>query len=191
MAHQLSINLNLLQPPVCGMKLDEQRFPGGLGQTPVMPCLVAKGEAADGIAQQSVPWDRYECALELYDEEGLVRLQDDLFFGLHPVSYRLIPSMEDQSQLDVLFIFNEIIIRQTGFYRIRVILYEIGRRRVISSVMTDRFEIVEFDQFPRGANDALLTPFSRHLRNHGVVLHLPPETDSIDWDEYPTINGVL
>ncbi|OAV91725.1 hypothetical protein PTTG_12459 [Puccinia triticina 1-1 BBBD Race 1] len=142
MAHQL-INLNLLQPPVRGMKLDEQRFPGGLGQTPVMPCLVAKGEAADGIAQQSVPWDRYECALELYDEEGLVRLQDDLFFGLHP----------------------------TGFYRIRVILYEIGRRRVISSVMTDRFEIVEFDQFPRGANDA--------------------QTDSIDWDEYPTINGVL
>ncbi|KAA1070729.1 hypothetical protein PGT21_022433 [Puccinia graminis f. sp. tritici] len=181
---------NILQHLARGIRLDEGRFPGGTGQTPVMPCLVARGEVPDGFDTNSVSFEQYECTLQLYDSTGAVRLPDTLMFRLQPVRCQFVPSMEDPNQIDPLFVFQEIMIRDCGVFRLRVILYEIGQTRVIATTMTDPFDIVEYSEFPGGAR--IWTPLSQHLRAHGIVLHLPPDNDSINWDEeYPTTNGIL
>ncbi|PLW10630.1 hypothetical protein PCANC_17382 [Puccinia coronata f. sp. avenae] len=186
--------LSLYQQPACGIRLNELRFPGGRGQIPAMPPLVVKAEVPDGVDVSSL-LERYACTLQLYESTGAVRLPDELLFRVPRTRCQLVPSMEEPHQIEPLFIFGEIVIRECGSFRLRVVLQEIGGSSrgeswtELASIMTDPLDVVEPDQFPGEAN--IRTPLSQHLIDNGIVLHFPPGDDSINWEEdYPTINGV-
>jgi len=189
--------LTLYQQPVRGIRLDEIRFPGGIGQVPAMPCLALRLGTAEGVGHNFIP-ERYMCTLQLYDMAGVVRLPDGLFSEVQRVGCQRVPSMEDPNQIDPLFIFGEIVVRECGVFRLRVVLHEAGENPFsrgesewteTASIMTGPFDVVEHHQFPGGA--IIWTPFSQHLQAHGIVLHFPRDNDSVNWDEeYPTINGV-
>lgn len=196
MSNEPPRRLMLYQQPVRGIRLDEVRFRGGRGQVPAMPCLALRIETDEGVDLNLI-LERYMCTIQLYDSAGAVRLPDSLFFQVQQVRCQLVPSMGDPNQIDPLFIFGEIVIRECGVFRLRVVLHEAGESRLsrrqswteITSIMTDPFDVVEYHQFPGGA--VIWTPLSQHLRAHGIVLHFPPDNDSVNWDEeYPTINGV-
>lgn len=66
------------------------------------------------------------CTIQLYDSAGAVRLPDSLFFQVQQVRCQLVPSMGDPNQIDPLFIFGEIVIRECGVFRLRAVLHEAG-----------------------------------------------------------------
>ncbi|KNF02751.1 hypothetical protein PSTG_04036 [Puccinia striiformis f. sp. tritici PST-78] len=192
MANQIS-NLNILQQPKRGIRFNGARFPEGRGQTPVMPVLLVGLQAREGVDINTVPLETYRCILQLFNEAGTVRLPDPLFSGQQQATCQLVPSMDNPNQIQPLFIFGEIVIRDCGVYRLRVGLHALGHndhpnpRTESASIMTDSFDVVEYELFPGGAN--ILTPLTHHLINNGIILHVPPENDNINWDEGPTTNG--
>ncbi|CAH7690228.1 expressed protein, partial [Phakopsora pachyrhizi] len=124
--------------------------------------------------------NRLYCKLTLYDQAGIHILSPELMVGESFTKIQWIPILAQQTgqvNLEPLFIFNDISLREIGAYRF---LLEAGigdqenqvLTRTIARNMTDRFDVVNFNNYSQDAE--CLTALDRQLAAAGVNVHLPP-----------------
>lgn len=188
-----NLELDVLQQLLCGARFDSIRYPRGAGRLPAMPALVARVQVQGQLDSHSIclPYrDQLVCRLELFDQTGQTQLPDDLFFEPQTARCHEITSMHNAAQTELWFVFGEIVLRECGIFRLRVILQDNNNLGEITSILSAPFQIVEYEQFPGVARGRVWTRMSQHIvENSSIILHSPGNPEEENWD-IPALNGI-